>query len=440
MLAPRRQRAVLARWSLRPALVAPAVDLTRLPYRARECARRAHGQVCPRGRIRRRIEVLTPAARDLTRLAYRTRIGEGCTHRAVLPRWNVRPPVACVPPAVDIAGLPDRAAVRASGSHRSVGPRRRIRPKVRVVPPAHDFPRLAYRARAFVAHAEGAIGPRRDIRETPLVLPPAHDLTRLAYPARKVVASVEQAERPRRHVHPFVATVPAHHLPRVSQRAHPAVARAHRTVGPRGRAGLDPVFPARDLARIQHPAKEVVPGVDRTEGTRGEGRAAVGNSPEVPANDPAGFTQGAHGYFASGEQLHSRIFLERRRRRGGLGVLPTVSDEQHQRKGHSGHCHQRQPTPQQRPAECGEYRRDRQAQQPAAPRLPGGEGMTIGRSSFPSMFEMWYLTASGLMPSRTAISAFVPPTRSSSSTRCSAGVRRSGWGGRPRPRRVMGPA
>ena len=59
-------------------------------------------------------------------------------------------------------------------------------------------------------------------------------------------------------------------------------------------------------------------------------------------------------------------------------------------------------------------------------------------SSFPSMFEMWYLTASPLMPRRAAISAFVPPSRSSSRTRHSAGVRTSGWRGRPRGLRSIG--
>ena len=61
-------------------------------------------------------------------------------------------------------------------------------------------------------------------------------------------------------------------------------------------------------------------------------------------------------------------------------------------------------------------------------------------SSFPRMLEMWYLTVYGLMPSFMAISALVAPERASSSTRHSAGVRTSGWGGRPRPRRVMGQA
>ena len=53
-----------------------------------------------------------------------------------------------------------------------------------------------------------------------------------------------------------------------------------------------------------------------------------------------------------------------------------------------------------------------------------------GNSSFPSMFEMWYLTASRLMPRRAAMSAFVPPSRNSSRTCHSAGVRMSGWRGR----------
>ena len=57
--------------------------------------------------------------------------------------------------------------------------------------------------------------------------------------------------------------------------------------------------------------------------------------------------------------------------------------------------------------------------------------------SLPSMFEMWRFAASGVRPSRTAISAFVPPRRGSSSTRCSAGVRVPVCGGRPRPHRVM---
>ena len=55
------------------------------------------------------------------------------------------------------------------------------------------------------------------------------------------------------------------------------------------------------------------------------------------------------------------------------------------------------------------------------------------------MFEMWNLTASGLTPRRIAISAFVPPLRNSSSTPPSAGVRMSGWRGRPRRRCVTRP-
>ena len=57
--------------------------------------------------------------------------------------------------------------------------------------------------------------------------------------------------------------------------------------------------------------------------------------------------------------------------------------------------------------------------------------------SLARMFLTWNLTASGLTPRRTAISAKVPPVRSSSRTRHSAGVRMSGCGGRPRPLRVM---
>ena len=63
-----------------------------------------------------------------------------------------------------------------------------------------------------------------------------------------------------------------------------------------------------------------------------------------------------------------------------------------------------------------------------------------GSSSFASMFEMWYFTVSALRPSRAAMSAFVPPSRSASSTRHSAGVKTSGWGGRPRRLRSMEPS
>ena len=59
-------------------------------------------------------------------------------------------------------------------------------------------------------------------------------------------------------------------------------------------------------------------------------------------------------------------------------------------------------------------------------------------SSFASMFPTWYLTAATLIPRRIAISALVAPVRSSSSTRHSAGVSTSGWGGRPRRRPAMG--
>ena len=54
--------------------------------------------------------------------------------------------------------------------------------------------------------------------------------------------------------------------------------------------------------------------------------------------------------------------------------------------------------------------------------------------SFPLMLARWYLTASTLVPRSRAISARPMPCRTRSSTRHSAGVRRSGWGGLPRPR------
>ena len=61
-------------------------------------------------------------------------------------------------------------------------------------------------------------------------------------------------------------------------------------------------------------------------------------------------------------------------------------------------------------------------------------------SSFASMFEMCDLTVSGLRPRRAAISAFVPPSRSASRTRHSAGVSTSGWRGRPPRLRSMPPS
>ena len=55
----------------------------------------------------------------------------------------------------------------------------------------------------------------------------------------------------------------------------------------------------------------------------------------------------------------------------------------------------------------------------------------LSKSSFESMLAMCVLTVSGLRPRRTAISTLVPPLRSSSNTRCSAGVRMPRYRGRP---------